>query len=240
MHSPFVFKFITEILEDRHHSSAYDSVAALVQRLKHSNVQIFINDRGAGSAVMNDSKRSISDIVKNTGVPKKYGRLLFRISKYFKPESIVEIGTGTGISTAYLSLGNGGAQIISIEGSGEIFKVAQENIAALELSNVSLVHESFDEALPNVISKIKAVDLAFIDGNHRKAPTIKYFGMLKKAARNDSVFIFDDIHWSEEMELAWQEIINDESVRLSFDLFRFGIVFFRKEQKVKQHFVLKF
>src|SRR5690606_38542880 len=88
VHSPFVFKFITEILEDRNHYSVYGSVAAFVQRLKHSNVQVFINDLGAGSVVMNDSKRSVSDIVKNTGVPKKYGRLLFRISKYFKPENV--------------------------------------------------------------------------------------------------------------------------------------------------------
>ena len=54
-----------------------------------------------------------------------------------------------------------------------------------------------------------------------------------------TVFIFDDIHWSKEMEEAWNEIKQDSRVTISIDLFKIGIVFFRKGQ-VKQDFVLRF
>jgi hypothetical protein len=52
--------------------------------------------------------------------------------------------------------------------------------------------------------------------------------------------IFDDIHWSQEMEVAWEEIKKDESISLTIDLFFIGIVFFRKEQLVKQDFTIHY
>ncbi len=55
-----------------------------------------------------------------------------------------------------------------------------------------------------------------------------------------SIIIFDDIHWSSEMELAWEKIKKDKSVMLTIDLFFIGIVVFRPEFKVKQHFTIRF
>jgi hypothetical protein len=52
------------------------------------------------------------------------------------------------------------------------------------------------------------------------------------------VLIFDDIYWSDEMAAAWEKIKLNSAVTLSVDLFYFGIVFFKKEFKEKQHFTL--
>ncbi|HQX73085.1 MAG TPA: SAM-dependent methyltransferase, partial [Chitinophagaceae bacterium] len=57
---------------------------------------------------------------------------------------------------------------------------------------------------------------------------------------NDSILIFDDIHWSREMEQAWETIRNHPSVRCTIDLFFIGIVFFRQEFHEKQHFVIRY
>ena len=81
---------------------------------------------------------------------------------------------------------------------------------------------------------------AFLDGNHRKEPTERYFRELLPYLNNDSILVFDDIHWSKEMEEAWATIIEHEAIRCSIDLFFFGIAFMRKEFKEKQHFVVKF
>ena len=64
--------------------------------------------------------------------------------------------------------------------------------------------------------------------------------MLIKKTDENSILIFDDIHWSEEMELAWKEIQNHPLVTVTIDLFFIGIVFFRKENIVKQHFQINF
>jgi hypothetical protein len=42
------------------------------------------------------------------------------------------------------------------------------------------------------------------------------------------------------MEEAWQQIKEHPSVTLTIDLFFVGFVFFRKEQKVQQHFAIRF
>ena len=86
--------------------------------------------------------------------------------------------------------------------------------------------------------KPQTTNLVFFDGNHQKEATLKYFNMLLPLAHNDSVFIFDDIHWSRGMEEAWEAIKDHPQVRVTIDSFYWGIVFFRKEQE-KEHFIIR-
>jgi hypothetical protein len=52
--------------------------------------------------------------------------------------------------------------------------------------------------------------------------------------------VFDDIHWSEGMERAWEEIKRDPAVTLTIDIFFVGLVFFRKMQLIPQHFTIRY
>ena len=95
----------------------------------------------------------------------------------------------------------------------------------------------FDDFLPEIPSE-KKYDLIYIDGNHQYSATTKYYNFLKNHISDDGVIIFDDIHWSEEMERAWKEIISDTDVVVSIDTFDFGMIFFRKGQR-KEHFIVR-
>ena len=79
-----------------------------------------------------------------------------------------------------------------------------------------------------------------MDGNHRYTPTMQYFNLLLAKSDEQSIFIFDDIHWSSEMEKAWEEIKADVRVSLTIDLFYIGIVFLKKGNKEKENFTIKF
>jgi len=57
---------------------------------------------------------------------------------------------------------------------------------------------------------------------------------------DSSVIILDDIHWSSDMEEAWSEIKNDPRILLTIDLFFIGLIFFRKDFKIKQHFDIRY
>ncbi|MGI0107896.1 O-methyltransferase [Salinimicrobium sp. WS361] len=81
-------------------------------------------------------------------------------------------------------------------------------------------------------------DLIYVDGNHQKEATLSYFEKLLPTVHNDSVMIFDDIHWSKGMEEAWEEIKAHPKVKVSIDTFQWGLVFFRREQE-KEHFVIR-
>ena len=87
-------------------------------------------------------------------------------------------------------------------------------------------------------NKQQTPDLIYFDGNHRKEASLHYFEKLLPLVHNDSVFIFDDIHWSKEMEEAWEQIKAHPRVSVSIDTFYWGLVFFRKEQE-KEHFTIR-
>jgi predicted O-methyltransferase YrrM len=240
VHSPFIFHFITHVLNDKKHYPEYDKVEELRKKMLNDNSLLAIEDMGAGSSILNTSSRTISSIAKNAAKSKKLGQLLSRIVKEYQPVTIIELGTSLGITTSYLSLANKNADVITMEGAKEIAAVAAKNFESLGLKNTRLIEGNFDHTLLPVVSGLTNIDFAFIDGNHRQEPTERYFTQLISKTGNDSILIFDDIHWSREMEQAWKTIQDHPSVRCSIDLFFIGIVFFRQEFREKQHFTIRF
>ena len=239
IHSPFVFDFIENVLNDHRHFYAYDTIEALRNRLLNDKGVIEVEDFGAGSRTDSSKKRSIASIAKNAVKPAKYGQMLFRLVNHYKPKSILEMGTSLGVSTAYLAAGNPEARVVTLEGSKEIAAIAKKNFEQLGLEAIQQVTGNFDQTLPFVL-KDQKFDLVFIDGNHRKEPTLNYFRLLLTNLYNETILIFDDIHWSREMEEAWMEICSNENVRVSIDLFFMGIVVFRNEIREKQDYKIRF
>jgi predicted O-methyltransferase YrrM len=181
----------------------------------------------------------VRKIVKTSSVSRKYGRLLFRLAKNFGPVSILELGTSLGISSSYLALGNPEGTVTTIEGCEETAAFAKKNFEAIHLANVRIINSRFEDVLSYLLPEIGVLGMVFFDGNHRKEATLSYFHQCLPFIRDDSVFIFDDIHWSEEMEEAWRQIREHESVKVTVDLFRMGLVFFR-EGLSKEDFILRF
>jgi predicted O-methyltransferase YrrM len=168
--------------------------------------------------------------------------LLFRLVKRFKAKTIVDLGTSLGVTTAYLaqSAKRTQGQVITFEGCPQTAAVAQQNFAQLGLTNITTVVGNIDQTLDQQVAALSApIDLAFFDANHRYEPTVRYFETCLPKIQNDTVFIFDDIHWSTEMEQAWAYIQKHPAVSVTVDLYWVGLVFFRKEQP-KQDFVLQF
>lgn len=239
VHPPFLYHLITDVFEDKALYQDYLKIEGLKARQLKDQTMIQVTDLGAGSRIHPTINRSVSSIARNSSKSKKHGRLLFRLSQYLKPQTILELGTSLGYSSMYLALGNPDAQVISIEGCPNIAKLALENFKQNNLSRIQIINGNFDEMLPTTLDKIKQIDLAFIDGNHQKEPTLKYFEQCLSKSVNGTCFIFDDIHWSAGMEEAWNEIVNNKTVTLSVDFFFMGLVFIRKELS-KQHFDIRF
>lgn len=244
VHSPFVYGLIRDVLNDHESYPCYQRIEALRRILKTDERIISVEDFGAGSRVIATNERKICDIARSALKPKKYSRLLFRMVQHFQPATVLELGTCFGISTAYLCCGHKKATTWTLEGAAAIAEVARHNFEQLGLTNIELLEGNFDHTLPALLRDLGnqggKLDFVFIDGNHRKEPTLRYFAEILPLLRETSVMIFDDIHWSQEMEAAWAEIQQHPSVTLTIDLFFIGMVFFRKENKVKQDFTIRF
>lgn len=240
MHSPFVFDFILHVLNNKKRYLPDEKIESLRKSLLSKREAITIEDLGAGSRTQSFRQRSIQQIAKSAVKPPKYSHLLYRLIRHYQPSNIIELGTSLGITTAYLASANPKAKVVTIEGSKEIYKLANDHFKQLQLNNIQSLPGNFDVVLPTVLQAYDTIDVGYIDGNHRYQPTINYFQQFLQKKHNDTILIFDDIHWSREMEQAWDEIKQHPSVRCTIDVFFLGFVFFRAEFKEKQRFSIRF
>jgi predicted O-methyltransferase YrrM len=240
MHSPFVFNFILDVLNNRQGFIPPDEIEQLRIKLLSDSRLVEIEDLGAGSRMNSATKKTVAQIARTALKSKRLAQVLFRLGKYYRPAKIIELGTSLGLTTSYFSKALPDARIITIEGSPAIAAVAGENFQKLGCGNIELLNGNFDDLLPIALDRLSTVDLAYIDGNHRYEPTIRYFLQALAKVQSNSILVFDDIHWSPEMEKAWEEIKAHPSVQYSIDIFFLGFVFFRNEFKVKQHFSIRF
>ena len=239
LHSPFVFELYTKIIQTKTQFTVFEQIENLRKKLFKNCSIINITDFGAGSRIYKTNQREIRQIAKSAEKNPKFGKLLFRLIQHFKPSTIFDLGTSLGITTIYESKAYKSSQIFTFEGCPATATIAQQNFNELNCKNIEIIIGNIDKTLPIELSKIGQLDFAFFDANHRYEPTVKYFELCLKKANEETVFVFDDIHWSAEMHEAWQVIKTHPTVMISIDLFYVGLIFFRKNQP-KQDFILRF
>lgn len=236
VHSPFVYLLLTKCFYRKGKKESILKLKQFRKKLLQDKKNINVKDFGAGSRVFKSNKRQVSAITKNAGISLKRAKLLNKLINYLEIQEVLELGTSVGLASAAMSIDTK-ANILTFEGCPETASIAQHYFKEFNLNNIKIKVGEFDELLTDVSLK-KSFDLIYFDGNHQKEPTLEYFQKLLPQAHNNTVFIFDDIHWSQEMEEAWDEIKKDPKVRVTIDSYYWGLVFFRKEQE-KEHFTLR-
>jgi predicted O-methyltransferase YrrM len=223
IHSPFVFELVTKIFNDNRIFYAFELIEARRSALLASDEINYVVDFGT-----------------STLKHKKYGQLLFRLVNYFIPETVLVLNSSLGIVSCYLAAANANAKLITMEESNELAQIAKKSFAAAQLNNVQLVEGNIDVTLIQTLKELGKVNFAFINCNHRYDSTIRYFNELLSYINEQSILVFEDMHCSKEMEQAWEAIKAHADVKITIDLFFVSIVFFRKEQAEKEHFVIRY
>ena len=240
IHSPFLFELYTAAIapKQKTYHYCYKKNEALRQSLLKSKITIKAKDYGAGSLMVEGNDRKLKDIARTSLKSAHLSQLLFRLINYSKPKVIIDLGTSLGITTLYLASVSKKSKVYSFEGCPETAGIALSNFEKVGASNLELTIGNLDDTLALKLSKINNIDFVFFDANHRKEPTLRYFNLCLSKAHEGSLFVFDDIHWSHEMQDAWEEIKANPKVLMTVDLFFLGLVFFRTNQP-KQHFKLR-
>jgi len=238
VHSPFVFNLVTKCFYDKKLKPKYSILKVYRNSLLANTDFIEVTDFGAGSKVFKSNRRQISKIANTAGITPSRAELLFRIVNYFQPENILEIGTSLGLATTALSLGNKNAKITTLEGCPETMNQCQLQLQKFNFNNINCITAEFLSFLKTKNSQPITYNLIYFDGNHSKEATLEYFELLLPTVSNESVWIFDDIHWSADMEDAWEVIKKHPKVTVTIDTFQWGLVFFRYEQE-KEHFTIR-
>lgn len=240
VHSPFVYDFYIQLIRNDNPYGDFERLNELRNELLMDNTALEITDFGAGSKKLSANRRSIQQIAKHGIAPKKQAEFLYRLINKFSPKIIVELGTSVGLTSLYLAKANSRSTLYTLEGSESLVSFSKELFKKEKVKNIISIQGNFDTEFPKLLTGLESLDCLYLDGNHAYEPTLRYFEMALAKKNAGSMFIFDDINWSEGMQKAWKEIVANKEVRLSFDFFHFGVVFFRTEQKEKEHFVLRF
>ena len=237
VHSPFVFNLVTQCLYEKSTPFGFQTWENLQNQLLSNQNFIHVTDFGVGSKIFTSNKRQVRKIAKYAGISKKRAQLLMQLSTYFDVKDVLEIGTSVGLGTSAISLGAIHANIITLEGCQETAAIAKSMFNRFKLNNIKVIEGDFIETLESSLNSSK-YDLIYFDGNHSKEATIRYFEQCLPTVHNETLFLFDDIHWSQDMEDAWDYIKEHEKVTVSIDTFQWGLVFFRQEQQ-KEHFIIR-
>jgi predicted O-methyltransferase YrrM len=235
LHSPFFFDLYTRQIKPVSPSPGYPHIESLRNKLLHDHRTIPLRDLGTGGKER--SSRKISDIAKTSLSSPRFSAIFARLISYFNASCVVELGTSLGITTLYLAE-KSDATVTTFEGAPAVADIAALTFEFAGKQNIDLVMGNIERTLPAFLQRVRKVDFAFIDANHRYDATLRYFEWLLKKVHEKSVIVIDDIHHSPEMHQAWQTIRNNRLVYASSDLFRCGIVFFDPSLN-KQHVILQ-
>ena len=216
-----------------------ETIQDIHRQLQSDATQIPVGISGAGSRVNPSEARSVGSFVRTSSVSGKYGAMLYRITRWFRPEMILELGTGLGISTAYLAAGSPQTTLHTIEANPERANFSSSVIKRCGLAEVKVHHGGFEQKLEEITPDVKERFVAFVDGDHRYESTVEYVKYLVSLAGDEALIIMDDIYWSKGMQRAWKEVISWPEVRVSIDMFHMGILLLRKDLN-KAHLKIKF
>ena len=228
-HSPYLFELVRFILRDQNPYYAFAEIERQRELLLACEDELDVVDFGSqGSPEGIHIRRRVCDIAKGHLERKEVGQMLFRLVTWLghqakRPLNIIELGTSLGVTTAYLAIPNSRNNVVTLEGSKAVLKVAQGIWKTLKIENISWIEGNIDCTLYNYTRE--PLDLAYIDANHTFEATMQYANYLLPLLAEKGVIVIDDIHHSKEMERAWQALKIDERVTTSMDLYHVGLLF---------------
>ncbi|MEZ4722209.1 MAG: class I SAM-dependent methyltransferase [Flavobacteriales bacterium] len=231
-HSPFVYDLIEKALYSE--SKTDKSIRKHFDKLKSSSQPIKGVDYGTLSnqeVVLN-----VGDLANRSAAKNFESDLLSKLVAYHQPTRVLELGTNLGKSSAYMAGANGETSVKSVEGNAQMAEFAEAQFAQLNLSNIQVRNETFDQFFAANSEKFHFV---FIDGDHSYDSTLRYYDRAKKCLEGEGPIVLHDIYWSDDMNRAWEKIKADVDTTVTIDLFFFALVYFRKGQR-KEHFNIRY
>jgi predicted O-methyltransferase YrrM len=153
--------------------------------------------------------------------------LLYRLIEWRRPATVVEFGTNIGISTTWQAAALrkiGSGHLHTMELSPYRIRFAEKALDELEVRNVTFHNIDFQVAIESEMSSWGPVDFAFVDGDHMRDTTVRYFEKLVEVSSPAAVLVFDDIDWSDGMREAWATIRGSGAIRFSCEFLGMGVI----------------
>lgn len=222
VHSPFAFDLITNVIEERYAYPCYGSIEQLRRRLMRDNTPL------GGSRV------TVRQATRRHAIARKRGQLLFRLANYLGPKRLLQVGTGVGISTLYMTAYSSNLRCISLEEDRQNAELAQRCVREGS-REVEIMHGRYEATLPEALERLGVADFIFFS-----AGITNPYGLFERCTayiQPESILVVEGLYDNPEMRGCWQRIKAHPSVTLTFDLYHMGLVFFNKRFYRKDYIV---
>jgi predicted O-methyltransferase YrrM len=154
------------------------------------------------------------------------GRILFSVIRRHGPDTVLELGTGYGISGLYqlaaLKMNTAG-HFYTIDGSPDNLAIAEEMFHTLASTGWKTCLGPLHDILPGVLEQVASVNMVFIDADHSYDGMLRSFNAILPYLTSGGIMIFDDIRWSRGAYRAWRDITRHPAMCHPIDLYALGI-----------------
>ncbi len=228
VHSPFVFEFLNEVLEDDRFYHSFGVIENYRRNLLGNPAKINVDGNNL----------TINQLTKTKSIPYKIGELLFKTVHLYKPNTILSVGANLGIAGLYQAMPNSKAKLVNLESSIPIAKKTTSFLKQLGIKNIQVTTGDIPKILPTTLKKLTSIDQFYFNDFWGPQTTLKYFETCSSYFNPTTIFVFREPYKSKEHLDFWQNIKAHKNVKLSIDLYDLGFLFFRSEQKEVAHYQL--
>ena len=207
-------------------------IETLRTELKTNTEVVPVVDYGAGST---GSTSTVSGIARRSLKRPKHARALAAVAAHLGSSSTLELGTSLGLTSAYLARHS--QLLTTVEGNPHILTLAQSHWTELGIANIRSFSGEFDATWEAFADR--EYDLIFIDGNHRGEALIRYVEKSLPLLHPNGVMVCDDIHWSLDMEQAWNDLCSMPEWTVQLDAFEWGLLT-RNQALKREHVCIRF
>src|SRR5690606_38625884 len=107
--------------------------------------------------------KEIRVLVTHALKPLRISKLIARLAAFLKPSTIVELGTGFGVTAALLAKALPSSQVLTIDSCLETTMLAKESFAALGLNNIEVKIGTVDSLFDQVYEGLESLDFLLIN-----------------------------------------------------------------------------
>lgn len=235
IHSPFVYNLVTKVIDEKCGYYRYSDIELVRKQLLQNTTPVTYTDRRS----LNKQRTStVSKLTKREAVNQKQGKLLFRLTNYFKPTRILQVGSGMGLSTLYMTSYDKKVNCVVLEHEAA-FTPVLEWVYEKARTPVNLYTGSYKETLMPALKELKTVDFILFDIAPESGDIEYLFRECLKCAHEKTVFVCVGINRSRVMSCFWKEICANSDMTVTIDLYSLGIILLEKKLH-KRNYIVSF
>lgn len=235
VHSPFAFNFITKVIDERAAYYCEDAIELTRKKIGYPERTVCI----PGIKEQSKQEISIREVIEKMAIKPKNGALLMRMTNYFKPKNILQVGEAVGFSTLYLAAYASDVRVLVLEEHPARAALCRSVFEKHKAGNISLREGAYNNTLPQALREIGRVDFVYLDFLNSTELNTYVVEQCFPCLHDKSVLVVAGIKAAKEKKEFWKQLCFRPEVRVTVDVYEFGIIFFDKKLH-KRNYIVSF